>query len=65
MDMAGSRVRCTKRSVRIARKSAKYLLSQTATARFTAEIAIQRERIAGAKRESRDSRDTLLNSFIM
>jgi hypothetical protein len=50
MGMIGSRERCIKRSVQIARKSAKFLLSPEETVQFTAKNAIQNEKIAAVKR---------------
>ena len=50
VDMTDSRGKCTKRSVQIARKSAKFLLSPEETVQFTAKNAIQNEKIAAVKR---------------
>ena len=49
-DMTEGRGKCTKRSVRIARKSAKFLSSPEMTVRFTARNATQSARIAVVKR---------------
>ncbi|OGX39342.1 MAG: hypothetical protein A3G91_05485 [Omnitrophica WOR_2 bacterium RIFCSPLOWO2_12_FULL_50_9] len=46
MDMAEDRVRCTKRSVRIVKKSVKFPSNRAVTARFTVRNAFQNARAA-------------------
>ena len=48
--MIDSRGKCTKRFVRSAKKSVKFLLSLEETVQFTAKNAIQSEKIAAVKR---------------
>ena len=53
VDMTGGRGKCIKRSVQIAKKSAKFLLSLEGTARFTAKNAIQNEKIVAVRKNWR------------
>jgi len=47
--LAVVRVRCIRQPVRIAKKSARFLLSRAATVRFIARIAFQSVRTAAAR----------------
>ena len=50
VDTIEGRVKCTKRCVQIARKSAKFLLSPEEIVQFTAKNVIQNEKIAAVKK---------------
>ena len=50
VDTTEDRVKCTKRCVQIARKSAKFLLNPKEIVPFTAKIVIQNEKIAAVNR---------------
>lgn len=52
MDTTEDRAKCTKQSVRIARRSAKFLLSPEETVRSIAKNAIQNGKKAAVKRDS-------------
>ena len=49
VDTIEGRVKCTKRCVQIARKSAKFHLNLKGTVRFIAKTAIQNEKTAAVK----------------